>query len=125
MTIQTALNDANGRATAHSITYPARVRQIARDATARLDAAGVTKAARKGAVAVYQPEGSGKAYARKGRYIVTTRITLTHTRDGWRLTEVRRVEAFADSKGVDVVRVSQEARAQILYHAMRGFDVLA
>jgi hypothetical protein len=79
--MQSVLDAANGRATAHTLTDPSAVRRIAREAEAVLADLGLPPAHRRGARAEYvSGKGLPNAYRYKG---VATRLVFdVHRRRG-------------------------------------------
>lgn len=117
--IDAALEAVNGRATSHTVTSASDVRRIAASAESRL--APIAKARRRGASVAYRPSGPGKAYARKGHHVITTRITLERGASGWFLTGCERCEMWSDSPELFAIRVTPDQRDEIVSAALEGF----
>lgn len=114
----------NGRASAHTLSaYD--IRAAAKRCEDRLTASGVPLSMRPGTQAVIIPEGPGKAYARKGRYVVTSRAVLERGSRDWFLVEFEKIERWADAGGVDMLYISKEARDAITAKALADYDLRA
>lgn len=121
--IEELLKKANGRAAAHSITHAAEIESIARHVERMLDRTGISQKLRVGTRVSYLPEGPGRTYAKSGRYVITTHITLVRRTGGWRLVSAARVEIYADKKRrLDIV-VTPETAAEIQRIALADFTV--
>lgn len=120
--IKDALAEVNGRASAHTLASW-QVIKAATCAELALEDRGVPKAQRAGAVLDYYPEGPGKAYARKSRHFITTRITLTRGASDWFLTNCRRFDGYSDSPEHFVIQVTPAVADTIRACAMQGIVV--
>lgn len=96
-----ALASVNGRATAHTVTAAHEVREIAKSAEQLLDAAGMTKAERRGSTVTFQPDGpSSRAYKWAAK---STRITLERGASDWFVVGVAAIDVFpAQAERFDV-----------------------
>jgi len=121
--VNAALADVNGKASAFAITSWAQVMEVAQEAERRLEAAGLPKATRKGAVVAYRPAGpSAKAYKYAAR---STRVTITRGSSDWYLTDVQAVSVYPRSVEQTATNISPEQRAIIIDHALEAFRVVA
>jgi hypothetical protein len=114
-----ALGAVNGRASTHTLT-PGGIEDLANRIEKDLQDRGVPKKALKGARVLYTPAGPGKAYARKARMVVSTRVQLERGASGWFLTGAERVEIWADSPKRLAIHVTAEARQAVIAHALRN-----
>ena len=121
--IEELLGKANGRAAAHAITDADEIESIARRVEQMLDDTGISQKARVGTRVSYIPGGPGKSYAKRGRHVITTHITLVRRTGGWRLVSAARAEIYADKKRTLDVVVTPEAAADIKRIAMADFTV--
>ena len=121
--IEELLKKANGKAAAHAITDAADVVDIASLVERMLDDTGISQKARVGTRVSYIPGGPGKSYAKLGRHVITTHITLVRRTGGWRLVSAARAEIYADKKRTLDVVVTPEAAADIQRIAMADFTV--
>jgi hypothetical protein len=120
--IRSTLAEVNGRALAHTLQWY-HVKDAADEAEKQLEKSGIAKKDRKGAVLVHTPAGPGKAYARKGRWVATTQITLERGAASWFLTGAKKVEQWSDSPELFDIHIS-EYQAQIIREkAMAGYIV--
>ena len=95
-----ALASVNGRATAHTVTAAHEVREIAKSAEQLLEAAGMTKAERRGATATFQPAGPARNYKWAAK---STRITLERGASDWFVVGVAAINMFpAQAERLDV-----------------------
>lgn len=122
-TIEDLLKKANGKATTHAITDADEIESIARRVEQMLDDTGISQKARVGTRVSYIPGGPGKSYAKLGRHVITTHITLVRRTGGWRLVSAARAEIYADKKRTLDVVVTPEAAADIQRIAMADFTV--
>ena len=120
--LDAALEKVNGRASSHTLSASGVV-SAAQRAEMQMEASGLPKALRVGAVASFTPSGPGSAYARKGSTVVTTRITMRRVTDGWRLIKAEKVDIPAGRLERSSLDISEEARARILENAMKGYTV--
>jgi hypothetical protein len=114
-----ALEAVNGRASAHTLA-PFQVSALAERIEKDLQGRGVPKNALKGARVTYTPAGPGKAYARKARHVVSTRVQLERGASGWFLTGAERADIWATSPERLAIHVTAEARQAITHHALRN-----
>ncbi len=119
---EVALQAANGRATTWTLDA-STVRWIALKMEKRLTDGGVTKRNLVGTVVKYTPGGPGSAYARKGRNIATTSVTLQRATDGWRLAAAEKVSRRSDSRERLDIRISKAARADMLRQTFEDIAV--
>ena len=119
--IEAALAEANGKATAHTLAQHIDLDLLARRAETRLKESGVPKKDWRGIRVVYRPEGPGKAYARKGRCLITTRIVLEYRASGWALVMAERAETWADAKEIFTIRVTEDILNRIRDNACEGY----
>jgi hypothetical protein len=113
-----ALESVNGRATAH-VMSASDVESLARRVESDLESRGVPKKARRGVRVSYRPEGPGKAYARKGRYVATTLVSLERGPSGWFMVACDRADMWADSTARYILTMPEETRAAVIAHALR------
>ena len=119
--VRDALAEVNGRAKAHTITSWVEVQDVAEAAERRLS--GLSKAQQVGARVHYVPAGPGKAYARKGRYVVTTQVELERFPSGWFLVGVNRSYIWAEHKEVLNIMVDESQRQALVEAALVGIIV--
>jgi hypothetical protein len=122
--LQSVLDAANGRATAHTLTDPSAVRRIAREAEAVLANLGLPPAHRRGALAEYvSGKGLPNAYRYKG---VATRLVFERGAKAWFLVAAERAPAYPGDTGRDT-RISisdeQERLARAAMHRTLGVTV--
>jgi hypothetical protein len=120
--IRALLDEVNGRAQAHTVQW-AQAFFVANDAEKKLENSGVAEKDRKGVTVVYEPAGPGKAYARKGRCVATTQITLERGAACWFITGAMKVEKWADSPERFDLRISEDQAQIIREKAMAGYIV--
>ena len=109
------LRIANGRADEH--TYDERsIGMVAARAEAQLDALGLTKKQRAGAV-VHCVSGGEVPNAYKYSRALT-RATLTRTAGGWWLTEAKKINAWA---GFEALYLTPEQDAAAIAHLRKGY----
>jgi len=119
--VNAALADVNGKASAFAITSWAQVMEVAQEAERRLEAAGLPKAARKGAVVAYRPAGpSAKAYKYASR---STDIWLLRGASDWFLTHVYGAVVYPLDKEKVTTNITREQRAIIVDHALGPFFI--
>lgn len=134
--IEAALSEANGKANAHTIRSADEVREIAERAEKYLSDTRLNAAFRVGTTVTFRPEGPGKQYAKRGRYVTTTRITLERRktqyrtpdreyRTGWFLVGVERVDMHAESSIEFDVTITKEIAEKIMQTALSPFKVAA
>ncbi|RKF12396.1 hypothetical protein D6850_18160 [Roseovarius spongiae] len=120
--IDEVLRQVNGRATAHTITSMTEVARIAMDAEAELLRRGASRTSLKGAVIIHRPAGPGKTYAKTGRRVITTCVTLERGAAHWGLVEVERDEIRADSPEICCIRLPAAATQKIAKAAFSGLS---
>ena len=121
--IEAALAEANGKATAHTLTHRADLYMLTRRAETRLKGSGVPKKDWRGIRVVYRPGGPGKSYARKARYFITTRVVLEYRASGWALVLAERAETWADAKEIFTIRVTEAILNCIRDNACEGYEL--
>ena len=119
--IEAALAEVNGKATVYTLTHHIDLVLLARRAETRLKGSGVPKKDWRGIRVVCRPEGPGKAYARKGKYFITTRVVLEYRASGWALVMAERAETWADAKGIFTIRVTEDILNRIRDNACEGY----
>lgn len=120
-TIQPALDAANGKATAHTVTDAMDVVHLARRAEAQLADAGLPKAFRKGAILHYRPAGpAANAYKYKAQ---TTRLTIERRGTAWYLTSVERDELYPKQAELFSICIAPDQAETIRKAAIRPFVV--
>lgn len=122
--IDEVLRQVNGRATAHTITSMTEVARIAMDAEAELLRRGASRTSLKGAVITHTPAGPGKAYAKAGRRVITTSVTLERGPAHWGLIRVERDEIWADSPETCRICLPAAAMQKIAKAAFSGLSFL-
>lgn len=118
--IEAVLTEANGRATAHTLT-DGDLRGLVVRTEKRLTASGVPKYMWRGIRVVFRPAGPGKSYARKARYFITTRVVLEYRASGWALVLAERAETWADAKEIFTIRVTPETLDRIRDNACEDY----
>lgn len=118
------LQAVNGRAMTYTLDA-STVRWFALKVETRLTEGGVTRRNLVGTVVTYTPGGPGSAYARKGRVITTTSVTLRYVTDGWRLVAAEKASQWSDSNELLHIRVSEAARADMLRQTLEDITVHA
>ena len=117
--ITAALAAVNGRATAH-VVAGWQVYRLAARAERDLESRGVPIKARRGVRVTYVPAGPGRAYARKGRSVVSTRVTIERGSRTWFLVATERYDLWADARETYTIHATEAARDAILTHALRN-----
>lgn len=118
-TVEEALCEVNGRATAHVIRSHRDLAAIAIAAEKDLENRGLSKSLRDGTRLTYVPTGPGSSYARKANHAITTKVVLERLKGTWCLVEVERAEIFATSSESKILELTSAAIAAILRHATR------
>ena len=113
----------NGKAIAHTITNEIDIEIVADRAEKDMATRGLAKKHRVGASVTYTPSGPGKAYSRKGRYIITTTIELKRYASGWFLTGAHRAEIYADANERYAIHVDEKQMAIMQAHVFSKFLV--
>lgn len=121
--IQTTLDGVNGKANAHTICDPAGIQAFASTVENDLKKRGLPKNLWQGIRATFSPSGPGAAYARRGRYIITTRITIERGAGAWFLVDCERRETWADARGEYRIRVNQDAIDAMRQNIFADFEV--
>lgn len=122
--LNAALDPINGKAKTHTLRGNA-VQGVAIRLEKQLDTSGIPKAARKGVVAHYIAAGPGKAYARKSRHFITTKLRLERGATGWFLTSAEKFEAWSDAPERMDITLSEEQAAIVRKAAMAPYTVKA
>jgi uncharacterized protein involved in type VI secretion and phage assembly len=119
--IEEALSEANGKASAFTITTFCQVNNFCVRLEADLQNRGITLKSLVGTVATLTSEGpSAKAY----KYTATgTRITVKRVTDGWRLIDVKRVGVYPKQPARRTVEVSAAAADDIRRHMFEGLQI--
>lgn len=126
--IEAALAEANGRATAHTITSDRSVEVLAQLAEQHALDLGALKKGFKGARLIYVPAGPGEACAKKARSVVTTCVTLERAASAWALVDVEKVERSANSDAHRDLALTVQALNEIarsVYKGLRPLDLPA
>lgn len=102
--IQTAINEANGRSTAHTFHAAAQIIECAENAEKKLADLGLIKSLRPGAVALAE---SGSSVARSYKYQrITGVIKLVRGSSAWFLTECTICETWSKTAGETFVSLT-------------------
>jgi len=117
--VTAALLAVNGRATAHTLDCGHLV-HLARDTERDLIARGILKKNLPGVSVTFIPAGPGKAYAKKAREVISTRVTLTRGPKEWSVTQILRADVWATSPEMRRIAVSEDAKAAMIAHALRN-----
>lgn len=117
-TLTATLEQTNGRATAHTLAA-GDIAALARRVEKDLQGRGVPKKYLKGTSVTYSPSGPGKAYSRKYRHVISTRVQIERGSTCWFLTEAERIETWADSSERISIHITNDARGAILANALR------
>lgn len=120
--IGAALVKVNGSAVSHTLTS-CDVQVLADRIEKDLQNRGVSKSAMKGTCVTYTQSGPGKAYARKSRSVVSTKVTIERGASCWFLIGAERVDLWATSPERLTMRVTAEARQAISDHAFRDIMI--
>jgi hypothetical protein len=117
--IHAMLDEANGRATSHTIRACSDVIAIADAAEDMLSA--LPKAERAGATLVHTPAGpSAKSY----KYAAaTTCLRMERRSTGWFLTSADRAEVYPRAPQRDSMTITPEQRDEIARRAVSGFNI--
>ena len=110
----------NGRASAHTLEWY-HLLTLASRAEKHLAGSGVPKALWRGVRVTHQPEGPGKAYARKGRHVVTNRAVLEYRARGWALVAFDKVEGWADCGETFLLHVSEAVLERVRAEACKAY----
>ena len=121
--IQAALAVVNGRATTHTLTHSYELKRVAEGVEKRLTDSGVPKKLWRGVTVTHIPAGPGKAYARKSRNFITTRVTLEYRAGGWALIHAEKYESWSDSSEHLALSVPQAVHDRVVEYATRGMIV--
>ena len=121
--IQAALAAVNGRATTHTLTHSFELKRVAAAVEKRLTDSGVPKKLWRGVTVTHVPAGPGKAYARKSRHFITTRVTLEYRAGGWALTHAEKYESWSDSSEHLALSVPQAVYDRATEYATRDMIV--
>lgn len=119
-----ALQSVNGRASAHTVNAAYELHKMALDAEEVLMRAGVPLSARRGVRLVYAPAGPGKAYAKKARSVVSTRVTLERGTKDWFLVDVARFDLWATATETFRLKIGRALADDIQARALAPFDVI-
>lgn len=117
--IAAALESVNGRAAAHTMLSCA-VENLADRVESDLASRGVPKKLWRGVRVRFRPAGPGKAYSRKARHVVSTRVTLERGPSGWFMVACERSEPWADAPEKYVLTLTDAAKAAVLKYALRN-----
>ena len=119
--IDALLDATNGKAKSHTIAYAGQIERAIVHAEQRLQ--DIPKNRRKGVVVSYTPAGPGKAYARKGRQVITTRVNLVCSGHGWNVTGIERDEIWADQPDRVGIEITKEQCQILLDKAVTGLII--
>jgi len=119
--IDAVLATTNGKAKRHTIAYAGQIERAIVHAEQRLQ--DIPKNRRKGVVVSYTPAGPGKAYARKGRQVITTRVSLVCSSHGWNVTGIEREEIWADQPDRVGIEITKEQCRILLDKAVTGLII--
>lgn len=119
--VEEALSEANGKASAFTITSFSQVDNFCVGLEAELQNRGISLKSLVGTVATLTSEGpSAKAY----KYTATgTSITVKRVTDGWRLIDVKRVDVYPKQPARRTVEVSAAAADDIRRHMFEGLQI--
>ena len=122
--IAAALAAVNGRATQFTITCAGQLRDIAAEAEAIMDRAGLAEKYRVGADVAHVPAGP---YANAYKHAaISTRVTLTRKAGGaWTLAKAERVDVWPREKARTAVHISPAAAGAVARNALAPFVVRA
>ena len=121
--VAAALAKINGRATTHTLTHSYELERVADRVEKRLTDSGVPKKLWRGVTVTHIPAGPGKAYARKSRNFITTRVTLEYRAGGWALIHAEKYESWSDSSEHLALSVPQAVHDRVVEYATRGMIV--
>ncbi len=123
--LEQAVAEANGKASAH--TYNAtQIEWLAETAEKRLARDGITVANRVGAVVTAISEvPTAKAYNRKSRSAIATRVVMRRTTACWIIEKIEKFERYTGPGGDEkiVTTISEAARDDIMRKALDGYAV--
>ena len=118
--IQSALDAANGKSTAHTLCRAVDVLDIAEDAERRLTALVGSKKHRVGGKATYR---SGEALPNAYKYPRhTTRLSIERRSSGWYLTEVVTFSEWRSAGGLSLF-LTQEQDAIVIKKARSNYGI--
>lgn len=105
--IESALEAVNGRAVAHTLRHRCQILDITRRAEKDLSQRGLPKKLWGGTRITFRPAGPGKAYARKGKFVVSTHVTIERGASAWFLVDCKRVEIWSDESECYQIAIDQ------------------
>lgn len=121
--ISACLAKVNGRASRHTIDSAIDLQIICDRAEKDMAERGLAKKYRVGASVTFTPHGPGASYARKGRYVITTRAEMKRYATGWFLIDAHRVEIYADANERYAIHVDEKKMAAMQEHVFSEFLV--
>ncbi len=117
--INAAFTEANGRAKANTLRGGDAF-EMADRAERQLEARGLPKSKRKGAIASYFPSGPSASYDYRMK---STAFTIVRGTEGWALASVEKIDVYPKTKGGLKLTITQEQAAYITAHALDGLTV--
>ncbi|TBG52640.1 hypothetical protein [Rhizobium leguminosarum] len=119
--VETAFNQANGRAQANTLRAFVAY-EVAKEAEQMLEARGIPKSRRKGAAAFYSPSGPARAY----KYAMTTTcLRIERGAEGWHLVDVTRIGIRAGHNGGTRLIITKPQVEIITKQALDGLIIAA
>jgi hypothetical protein len=121
--IQAELDAINRGATSFTITDPAKLTNFARLAEKMLTSYDIAKSDRPGAKLVLRPSGPA---ANSYKYaVITTEVTLTRTRSGWYMTDVKRAKVYPKSRQRLDITITDRAANNMVKRSLAMFGRVA